>query len=188
MGALIRLGNAAGAAGMATLLLIVFGLQFGLKELPCPLCNLQRVAIVLCGFGFLLNLRFGAQPLHYALILLGALFGLAVAGRQVLMHIAPGGGGAYGSPLFGLHLYTWSLLLFLAVIATVAVLMMLTGRPEHHNTDHQAALRFRGVYRLAAYLLIAATLANAVNSFLLCGPFECSGNPTDYWISKYLPS
>lgn len=187
MSPLLRLGNAAGATGMAIILLVVFGLQFGLRELPCALCNLQRVAFVLCGFGFLLNLRFGAQPLHYALILLGALFGLAVSGRQVLLHVAPGG-GAYGSPLLGLHLYTWALLLFLAVIAIVAVLMMFSGRPEHHNTDHQAALRFRGVYRLAAYLLIAATLANALNSFLLCGPIECSGNPTDYWISKYLPS
>ena len=187
MGALVRLGNAAGAAGMAIILLIVFGLQFGLKELPCPLCNLQRVAFVLCGFGFLLNLRFGAQPLHYALILLAALFGLTVSGRQVLLHIMPGA-GAYGSPMLGLHLYTWALVLFLAVIAAVSVLMMLTGRPEHHNTDHQATLRFRGVYRLAAYLLIAATLANAINSFVLCGPFECSDNPTDYWISRYLPT
>ena len=187
MGALVRLGNAAGAAGLATILLIVFGLQFGLKELPCPLCNLQRVAFVLCGFGFLLNLRFGAQPLHYGLILLGALFGIAVSGRQVLLHIVPGG-GAYGSSLLGLHLYTWALILFFAVIAGVAVLMIFGGRPEHHNTDHQAALRFNGIYRLAAYLLIAATLANVVNSFLLCGPFECSDNPTDYWISRFLPT
>jgi len=187
MGPFLRLGNAAAAAGMATILLVAFGLQFGLKEFPCPLCNLQRVAFVLCGFGFLLNLRFGAQPLHYALTLLGALFGLAVSGRQVLLHVAPGG-SAYGSPMLGLHLYTWALLLFLAVIVLVALLMMFSARPEHHNTDHQAALRFRGVYRLAAYLLIAATLANVANSFLLCGPFECSDNPTDYWISKYLPT
>ncbi len=187
MAGLVRFGNGLGVIGIALVLLVAFVFQFGQGELPCPLCNLQRVAFVLCGFGFLLNLRFGAQPLHYALTLLGALFGLAVSGRQVLLHIVPGG-SAYGSPLLGLHLYTWSLLLFLAVITAVAVLMMLTGRPEHHNTDHQAALRFRGVYRLAAYLLIAATLANAINSFLLCGPFECSDNPTDYWIFKYLPS
>ena len=85
MGQLVRLGNAAGAAAMAVILLIAFGLQFGLNELPCPLCNLQRVAFVLCGFGFLLDLRFGAHPLHYGLALLGALFGLVVSGRQVLL-------------------------------------------------------------------------------------------------------
>ncbi|TAJ38360.1 MAG: disulfide bond formation protein B [Reyranella sp.] len=187
MGQLVRLGNAAGAAAIAVILLIAFGLQFGLKELPCPLCNLQRAAFVLCGFGFLLNLRFGIQPLHYGLTLLGALFGLVASGFQALLYIAPGT-AAHGAPVLGLHLYTWSLLLSFAVIAFVAVLMIFSGRPEHHNTDHQTALRFRGVSRLAAYLLIAATLANAANSFLLCGPAECSDNPTSYWISKYLPS
>jgi len=187
VGPLVRLGNAAGTAAIATILLIAFGLQFGLKELPCPLCNLQRVAFVLCGFGFLLNLRFGVQPLHYGLTLLGALFGLVASGFQALQYVAPGT-AAHGAPVLGLHLYTWSLILFFAVIAGVAALMIFSGRSEHHSSDHQAALRFRGVYRLAAYLLIAATLANAANSFLLCGPVECSDNPTSYWISKYLPS
>jgi disulfide bond formation protein DsbB len=92
MGQLARLGNAVAAAGIAIVLLVAFGLQFGLKELPCPLCNLQRVAFALCGFGFLLNLRFGVQPLNYGLSLLAALFGVAVAGRQVLLHIVPGSG------------------------------------------------------------------------------------------------
>src|SRR5512144_1680427 len=120
MTALVRLGNLIGTAGIAAALLVAFGLQFALNELPCPLCMLQRVALVLCGFGFLLNLRFGAQPLHYGLSILSALFGFAAAGRQVLLHIVPGT-GAYGSALFGLHLYAWSLILFGAVIAGVAV-------------------------------------------------------------------
>ena len=77
--------------------------------------------------GFLLNLRFGVQPLHYGLSILAALFGVAVAGRQVLLHIVPGS-GAYGSALFGLHLYTWSLILFGAVIAGIALLMIMGGR------------------------------------------------------------
>jgi disulfide bond formation protein DsbB len=130
MGQLARLGNAFAAAGIAIVLLVAFGLQFGLKELPCPLCNLQRVAFALCGFGFLLNLRFGVQPLHYGLSLLAALFGVAVAGRQVLLHIVPGS-GSYGSAIFGFYLYTWSLLAFSAVIAGIALLMILGGRPDH---------------------------------------------------------
>ena len=186
MGPLVRLGNAVGAAGIAIVLLVAFGLQFGLKELPCPLCNLQRVAFALCGFGFLLNLRFGVQPMHYGLTLLAALFGVAVAGRQVLLHIVPGT-GAYGSTLFDIHLYTWSLLAFVGVIAGVAVLLILGGRPEHERGDHQATMRFRGIYRFAAYLLIALTLANAVNSFAQCGPLECEDDPKGYWIDKYLP-
>ena len=70
------MGNALGAAAIATILLVAFGLQFGLNEPPCPLCNLQRVAFVLCSFGFVLNLRFGVQPVHYGLTLFGALFGV----------------------------------------------------------------------------------------------------------------
>jgi disulfide bond formation protein DsbB len=98
MASLVRLGNALGALGIALVLVVAFGMQFVFGELPCPLCSLQRVALVLCGMGFLLNLRFGVQPLHYGLSILAALFGVAVAGRQVLLHIVPGS-GAYGSAL-----------------------------------------------------------------------------------------
>ena len=89
MASLVRLGNAIGAMGIALVVLVAFAMQFALGELPCPLCSLQRVALVLCGFGFLLNLRFGVQPLHYGLSMLAALFGVAAAGRQVLLHIVP---------------------------------------------------------------------------------------------------
>src|SRR4029453_14022917 len=183
MASLVRLANALGAIGIAIVLLVAFGMQFVLAELPCPLCSLQRVALVLCGMGFLLNLRFGVQPLHYGLSILAALFGVAVAGRQVLLHIVPGT-GAYGSALLGLHLYTWSLILFGAVIAGVALLMVVGGQPDHDRSDHQAAMRFRGLSRFPAWLLIAVTLANALNSFVLCGPIECAPDPGGYWIAK----
>jgi disulfide bond formation protein DsbB len=186
MASLVRLGNAIGAAGIAVALLVAFGLQFVLNELPCPLCVLQRVALVLCGFGFLLNLRFGVQPLHYGLSILAALLGGAAAIRQVLLHIVPGT-GAYGSALFGLHLYTWSAILFIALIAGIAALMIIGGQPDHDRDDHGEAMRFRGISRFAAGLLIAVTLANAVNSFVLCGPVECDPNPVGYWIAKVLP-
>lgn len=179
MTSLVRLGNAIGAAGIAVVLLVAFGMQFALSELPCPLCVLQRVALVLCGFGFLLNLRFGVQPLHYGLSILAALFGTAAAGRQVLLHIVPGT-GAYGSALFGLHLYTWSAIFFAALIAGIAVLMIIGGQPDDETT------RFRGFSRFAAWLLIAVTLANALNSFALCGPVECDPDPAGYWIAKVL--
>lgn len=126
MAAIIRLGNAAGAAGMALVLLMGLVLQVVMNELPCPLCNLQRVGFALCGFGFLLNLCFGVRFLHYGFALLGALFGAFAAGRQVLLHIVPGS-GAYGSPIFGLHYYSWALILFVAAIAGVAGLMILSG-------------------------------------------------------------
>jgi disulfide bond formation protein DsbB len=182
---LVRFGNGLGVVAVALVLLVAFMLQFVQKELPCPLCNLQRVALVLCGFAFLLNLRFGSRPAHYGAIILAALFGLAVAGRQVLLHILPGDPG-YGPPLMGVHLYTWTFAFFVAVLLGVALLLILTtaGRVEHDRLDggHHRAQTFGGLSRLVAWFLILMTLANAVASFALCGPIECPDNPTSYWI------
>ncbi len=164
---------------MALILALGLVLQVVLDELPCPLCLLQRVAFALCGFGFLLNLRFGVQPLHYGLALLGALFGAAAAGRQVLLHLVPGT-GAYGTPILGLHPYSWALVLFAATIAGIAVLMILTG--DRTGDRPPAALRFTGIAKAAAYALVLAVLANATSTFVECGPFECSDNPTRYWL------
>jgi disulfide bond formation protein DsbB len=170
-------------------LAFAFALQFVLHELPCPLCQLQRVAIVLCGFGFVLNLRLGPQPAHYGLVVVAALFGLAVSGRQVLLHIVPGS-GTYGSAIFGLHLYSWGVLIFLGVIAGVAVMLVLSGssRFDHVRSDSQAAAQFTGFSRLMSTFLILMTLANAVSALAQCGPVECVDDPTSYWIAKYLPA
>ena len=183
MQSLVRFGNALGAGGIALVLLIGFVLQLELKELPCPLCNLQRIGFVLAGFGFLLNLRYGPQPAHYGIALLGALFGLAASGRHVLLHVAPGS-GAYGSAIMGLHFYSWALLLFLAVVAGVALLLILSGsgRFDHDHRGLLAPPHFTGFAKFMAYSLIVMTLANAVASFVQCGPIECPDNPTSYWL------
>jgi disulfide bond formation protein DsbB len=186
---LVRFGNALGAGGLALVLATAFAMQFVLQELPCPLCQLQRIAIALCGVGFILNLRLGPQPAHYGLVLIAALFGLAVSGRQVLLHVVPGS-GSYGSAVLGMHLYSWSVLLFLGVTAGVAMLLVLSGsgRFDHIRSDAQAAAQFTGFARLMSTLLILMTLANAVSAFAQCGPIECPDDPTGYWISNYLPS
>jgi disulfide bond formation protein DsbB len=186
MTGLVRLGNALGALGLALILLTAFGFQLGWNELPCPLCLLQRAAFVLCGFGFVLNLRYGSQPAHYGLILLSALYGLAASGRQVLLHIVPGS-GAYGSPILGLHYYTWAFVLFVAVILGAAFLLVLSGSGRHeHDRFESREARFGAFAKFAAYMLIFATLANAVGTFVECGPFECPDNPTSYWLLQRL--
>ena len=186
MSGLVRFGNGLAVVILTAVLLAAFVWQVALNELPCPLCMLQRTAFALVAFGFVLNLRFGVQPLHYGLSLLAALLGLAMAVRQMLLHIAPGDGG-FGSAFLGLHLYTWAAIAFLATIAGIAVLMMLGGRPDNDRSDHQTALRFRGLSRFFVYLLIIVTLAQAVGSFALCGPVDCPDDPTSYWIARFMP-
>jgi disulfide bond formation protein DsbB len=97
--------NALALYAVALVLVIAFAAQLVLHELPCPLCLLQRIQFALLAVGPILNIRFGPRPSHYALSLLVAALGAAVAMRQILLHIVPGDPG-YGSALLGYHYYT----------------------------------------------------------------------------------
>lgn len=74
---------------------IVLYLQFGQGLLPCPLCVFQRVAtivtLILAVLGILIPFRRIWRGLWYVLVILAELFGLIVAGRQVMLqHLPPG--------------------------------------------------------------------------------------------------
>ena len=45
------------------------------------------------------------------MMILGALLGMVMSTRQVLLHIKPGDPG-YGGTVLGLHFYTWALITF----------------------------------------------------------------------------
>ncbi len=171
----VDLANLLAVAGLGVVLLAAYGFQFALGELPCPLCTLQRVAFALTAFGFVLNLRYGPRPAHYGLIILAALFGMTASGRQVLLHIVPGS-GAYGSPFLGLHFYTWAFILFGLVVLGVAVLLLMgTGPADSRRQPGPLA-------KAAAFFVIALVLANAVTTFVQCGPIECADDPVGYWL------
>ncbi len=71
-------------------LLGTFPVQFGLRELPCPLCLLQRLALLGVGLGAMLNVVYGTRrPRNDGISLLSAVFGGAVAVRHILLHILP---------------------------------------------------------------------------------------------------
>src|SRR6476646_10025165 len=78
-------------------LLGAFGVQFGQGELPCPLCVLQRLAMVLCALGpafILMRVRGGEVEMGdfatgYGMSVLAAVGGSGIALRQILLHIAP---------------------------------------------------------------------------------------------------
>jgi disulfide bond formation protein DsbB len=170
--------NLLGLLGITAVQVAGYAFQFGQGELPCPLCLLQRVAFAMVAFGFLLNVRYGSQPSHYGIILLSALFGACVAGRQILLHIVPGS-GAYGSAIFNLHFYTWAFLLFVATILATAVLLVL----------HSDGVQSGPTNRWPALVVIAAIIitgANAVTTFIECGPIECPDNPVSYWLLDVL--
>lgn len=166
--------NAVALYTISALLLVAFYWQFAYDELPCPLCLLQRVAFTGLAVGPVLTIRYGPKPLHYGLVIIAALLGASVAGRQVLLHVMPGDAG-FGSALFGYHFYTWAFIAFAAAILAAGVMLMFNG--QFAGEDAPARGRFETG---AVWLVIALTLLNAFSAFAECGFSACPGNPIHY--------
>ena len=167
--------NAAAGAGICVSLLMAFFLQIFNGEIPCPLCMLQRVGLMMVGFGFFLNVRFGPSAIHYAVIILSAMIGASVSLRQDLLHIVPGTGG-YGSTIFGYHLYTWGFIAFMSTIIFAAVMLVV-------DRNRLAGQKFQSATWIATALgtlLVLLAAGNLITNLLVCGVSICSGDPTGY--------
>src|SRR3990167_4530814 len=153
--------------------------EFAFHELPCPLCLLQRAGFFLIASGFLMNLKFGAKPSHYALSTLAAVYTGCVSARQVLLHIVPNT-GSYGPPFLGLHLYTWTFL------ASVAFVLWISFQLMYERQFHQRRfmLTINGWLKTAIYITFIAILVLAVidltSVFMECGFHACPEEPTHY--------
>ncbi|MGE8659644.1 MAG: disulfide bond formation protein B [Achromobacter sp.] len=175
-----RVLNGLALLGVTAILGMAFAWQFAYDELPCPLCQLQRVAFILAGVGLLLNLRLGPSPMHYAMTIAAALGGMVASGRQVLLHIAPGDAG-YGMPFLGLHFYTWAFIAFCALI--VFCVLMLSADRKWGDNMLKRPLSALGVIVMALFFLLV--LANLGSTTLQCGFGPCEDNPTRYlWLDS----
>jgi len=112
-----------GVVGVLSILLGALFIQFFYGEQPCPLCLLQRAAFVSVGIGLLMNVRYGNKVSHWAIAIFSAAIGLAVSTRQVLEHITSPQG--FGSPVLGLHMYTWCFIAFFITIVGSAVMLLI---------------------------------------------------------------
>lgn len=167
--------NVLGLLAIGAVLLVAFYDQFVGGELPCPLCILQRAGFVGVGVGLALNVKFGPRPSHYAIAILSAMAGGMVSARQVLLHIVPGT-GTFGAAIFGLHFYSWALLLFIVIVAGCALLLLFDRQFEA-----APAVRRLGGLALAAFALIALlALGNGVSTVLECAGGLCPDNPEGY--------
>ncbi|MDP5210481.1 disulfide bond formation protein B [Microbulbifer sp. 2205BS26-8] len=170
-----------------TLLAVTIALWFAiavevfLHQLPCPLCLLQRVAFTMVGIGLLLNLRFGVCPMHYGVVILSSLAGLAVAARQVLLHILPGNPG-FGSPFLGLHLYTWAAIAFFALLAYSGTALMLAFARQNGTLR-----RFSFPEKCVVMAFFAIALINLISTVFECGPGPCTSHSFGYhWFRPWL--
>ncbi|MCC5977717.1 MAG: disulfide bond formation protein B [Salinarimonas sp.] len=170
--------NALALIAISAILAAAFYTQIVARELPCPLCILQRAGFVVVGLGLAMNLLIGPRPGHYALMILAALAGGAVSLRQMALHIVPGT-GAYGDPVLGLHLYSWAALIFAAIILGAALMLFFEKqfRPS-------AGEGTRGPLILAALAFFALmALGNGASTLLECGTGLCPDDPVAYeWL------
>lgn len=161
--------------GVCGSLVIAFAYQIVLNEIPCPLCQLQRVALILAGIGMMLNIRFGPSAVHYALIIFSALGGMTASTRQVLLHLAPGDSG-YGSALVGLHFYTWGLISFLCMLVFSAIMLCI----DRNQMQVARQVTARSLTTLVILVFLALIAANTVSSVMVCQFGSCPDNPTTY--------
>jgi disulfide bond formation protein DsbB len=154
-------------------------IQFTQYELPCPLCLAQRMGLLGISFGYVLNLYFGTRARHYALSAIIALLTATFAILQILMHIVPETGG-YGSPLFGMHLYTLVFIIcILFIVGNLVLIILLNELPFISKTCKKIAL-------IVVIPLIICILTNAISAFAQCGLNRCPPDPKSYWIDTYL--
>jgi disulfide bond formation protein DsbB len=175
---LSRLLNALGLVAISTVLALAFVDQLWFRDLPCSICILQRAGFFAAGFGIALNLIFGPKPSHYGIAIIGAITGGAISMRQILQHIVPGT-GHYGNDVFGLHLYTWAFIAFVAIVLGCAI-MLLDDR--QFSRAEPMSVRLKALPLSALLLFLALAIANVFATIGLCGAGLCPDEPKDYML------
>lgn len=141
--------------------------QFVLHEEPCPLCLLQRLGMFGVIFGLSLNSHFGFKAQHFGITIIAALIGGMFSTRQVLLHICPSPDDlGYGTPVFGLHLYTWGVVIFVASILGSALFLLFS------DTFKKSKIGIIPFEKFTFYLAVVLLLINVVATF-----FECQLGP-----------
>lgn len=164
---LVPLGNALWVLVLLSVLLGSLYIQFFIGEEPCRLCTWQRMTMFFIMTVLLLNLRFGQSTLNYGLIILFSLFGSTVSIRQILSYIIPGNPG-FGPAVFGLHTYTWALLVFACSILASAIILII-GTGEKGNEIKIKPIFIKGLFGMA----MATTLTFSIATLNQCGLDAC---------------
>lgn len=159
--------DAVALLGICLVLLGAFYYQLVKGELPCAFCNLIRVGFMLLGSGLLLNIRFGTNAWNYVLSAFGALIGSLIS-LLFMFAKAPAWTTPTGSAVFGLHMYTWTYILFTAAIMfCVVMLAFACGNPA--SVPPQAGGGYATLRSIVTVAFIFLVGANLVSAFLQNG-------------------
>jgi len=157
---------------LAGVLTAAMAFQYFDREIPCPLCLLQRVAMFGCCFGLIQQLRDSETERGAGIALIFSVLLLVTSVRQTLLDIVPRPGHAYiGSAVFGVHMPVWSVLIAVALLLGLAVRLALFGGPRATPEPEGSTLR-RLTYGLAVYVVVICAI-NALSVLVQCGLGEC---------------
>jgi disulfide bond formation protein DsbB len=171
--------NAIALTCICLLLFAAFVFQFIFRELPCALCLLQRIGFMGAALGFLMNLRFGLRPSHYAVVLVSSIFTSLVALRQIALHVVPGT-GVYGKEFIGFHLYTWSFIISMIIVAGTA--LMLSVDSQYTRMNETPMQRFFWVVHLLFGALLLMIGMNIIALVMQCGISACPETVSQYML------
>jgi disulfide bond formation protein DsbB len=157
---------------LAGVLTAAMAFQYVDREIPCPLCLLQRVALFGCCFGLIQQLRDGETERGAGIALIFSVLLLVISVRQTLLDIVPRPGHAYiGSAVFGVHMPVWSVLIAVALLLGFAVRLALFGGPRATPEPEGSTWR-RLTHGLCVYVVVICAI-NAVSVLVQCGLGQC---------------
>jgi|SRR5579863_2977752 len=167
--------------GVNAVLLVAFYFQLAHGELPCSLCNLQRVAFMLFGAGLLLNLwGKNPTPANYALSAIGALVGSLIGLMQMFLHVLPGT-PPYGGAVLGMHMYTASYVVLTASIIYCVLMLSFQSCLQSIDVGTSSKDPRRSPFvRLAVGLFAALVIGNLVSVFVETGFHALYSDPHHY--------
>lgn len=158
---------------VAAILTAAMVVQYAGGELPCPLCLLQRVAMLGVCFALLQNFRRGFSDRNLGVALLFALFLLVVAVRQTLLDIYPRPGHEYvGSAILGLHMPVWSILIAVALIAAIGLKLLILGTEDGRRSPDRRSVIGR-IAALIGFYVLGIALLNFGSVVVQCGFGQC---------------
>ena len=169
---------------VSVVILSAFYVQFVGKEFPCPLCYLQRMAMILAVLGPARMIAVGQRKgqiggfvftTGFGMTVLSSILGAAISIRQILLHIAPGDPG-YGEPVMGLHLYTWALLVFVCLLVDAGIHLTFIREDIPIVPLHPPILS-----KIVLWLFIFVIVSNMIAVFVQTGfHWFLLDNPTSY--------
>jgi disulfide bond formation protein DsbB len=133
---------------LAGILTAAMAIQYVNRDIPCPVCLLQRVAMFGCCFGLMQQLRSGDSQRGAGIGLIFSVLLLLISARQTLLDLFPRPGHAYiGGAVFGVHMPVWSVLIAVALLLGFAVRLAIFGGPKQTSSGSPTDAGCDSLYR-----------------------------------------